>query len=98
LAKLTGGRVYEASKDLRYLQACFSQIAEELRYQYSLGYYPTRQAKANERRRIKVRVERPGLAVRNRDSYIYKPVPGAGPGTVRDQSQTPKGVPVPRQK
>ncbi|MDQ3816774.1 MAG: VWA domain-containing protein [Acidobacteriota bacterium] len=94
LARLTGGRVYEASKDLRYLQACFSQIAEELRHQYSLGYYPRRRAKAGERRRIKVSVERPDLAVRSRDSYIYKPASGAVTGREQDKAQTPDGSPV----
>ena len=72
LAELTGGRVYEASKDLRYLQDAFRQIAEELRRQYSLGYYPKQSSQVGERRRIKVHVSQPDLAVRARNSYVYK--------------------------
>jgi VWFA-related protein len=73
LADLTGGRVYEARRDLSYLRAAFSYIAEELRRQYSLGYYPRQVAQPGERRSIKVRVNRTDLAVRARDSYIYQP-------------------------
>jgi VWFA-related protein len=73
LADLTGGRVYEARRDLSYLRAAFSYIAEELRRQYSLGYYPRQMAQPGERRSIKVRVNRTDLAVRARDSYIYQP-------------------------
>lgn len=72
LARLTGGREYEASRDLSYLRDAFSHIAEELRRQYSLGYYPKQTAQAGERRRINVRVSRPDLAVRTRDSYVFK--------------------------
>jgi VWFA-related protein len=77
VADLTGGRVYEASKDLSYLADAFSHIAEELRRQYSVGYYPKQTAQAGERRRLKIRVSRPDLAVRTRDSYIYKGNTGA---------------------
>ncbi len=39
LARLTGGRIFEA--DTTYnLDSAFRSIAEELRRQYSLGYYP----------------------------------------------------------
>ena len=73
IAEKTGGRVYQADKDPRSLEVAFSSIAEELRRQYSLGYYPKIQAKEGERRRIRVRVERPDTVVRARHSYIYKP-------------------------
>jgi Ca-activated chloride channel homolog len=76
LAESTGGRHYNAD-DLRYVEEAFTNIAEELRRQYSLGYYPSRQSQASERRQIKVRVKRPNLVVRARDSYIYKPSAGA---------------------
>jgi VWFA-related protein len=81
LAELTGGRVYEASKDLSLLRDAFSRIAGELRRQYSLAYYPKRPARAGERRRIKVSVGRAEVAVRARTSYIH-----SGPAT---PSQTP---------
>lgn len=70
LAEKTGGRLYSAG-DPAQLARAFSMIAEELRHQYSLGYYPkTSELAAGERRQIKVRLQRPGLAVRARDSYI----------------------------
>jgi VWFA-related protein len=71
LAELTGGRVYEASRDLSLLRDAFNHIAEELRRQYSIGYYPQRPARAGERLQIKVRVDRPEVAVRARGSYVY---------------------------
>lgn len=73
LAERTGGRAYEANKDKQTMDEAFRQIAEELRRQYSLGYYPKVQGRAGERRRIRVRVERSGAAVRARDSYIFTP-------------------------
>jgi VWFA-related protein len=72
MAERTGGRLYRAD-NLRYLEQAFSDVAEELRRQYSLGYYPQKQTQASERRQLKVRVKRPNLVVRARDSYIYKP-------------------------
>ena len=69
LADETGGRLYQAN-DTTQLADAFSRIAEELRRQYSLGYYPkTDNADSNVRRDIKVRVKQPDLAVKARDSY-----------------------------
>jgi VWFA-related protein len=92
LADTTGGRLYNA-QDVRYLEEAFTNIAEELRRQYSLGYYPTRQSQASERRQIKVRVKRPNLVVRARDNYIYKPG-GSAPGDATAQ-QTPANTQSP---
>ena len=72
MARVTGGRLYRADST-RNLAQSFALIAEELRRQYSLGYYPKTQAQAGQRRHIKVRVMRPGLVVQARDSYIYNP-------------------------
>ena len=75
LAQKTGARLYEANDPAQLAQA-FSRIAEELRRQYSLGYYPHEAAAQggevpnNERRQIRVKVRQPNLAVRARDSYI----------------------------
>jgi len=74
LAEVTGGRVYEANKDLSYLRNAFSHIAQELSRQYTLGYYPTTREGSGERRKIKVRVDRPEVVIRARDSYISKGV------------------------
>jgi VWFA-related protein len=69
LANETGGRLYQAN-DTNQLAEAFSRIAEELRRQYSIGYYPkSDSAEDNARREIKVRVKRSDLAVKARDSY-----------------------------
>ena len=71
LATKTGGRLYEAN-DRTQLSNAFSKIAEELRHQYSLGYYPQTTPQSGERREIKVRVDQPDVAVRARDSYVQR--------------------------
>jgi len=53
----TGGRTIEVSSEKR-LNEAFDQISEELRSQYTIGYYPTNTAKNGQFR--KVRVETPG--------------------------------------
>lgn len=70
LATKTGGRLYEAN-DRTQLSNAFFKIAEELRHQYSLGYYP-QTLRGGERREIRVRVDRSDVAVRARDSYVQK--------------------------
>ena len=87
LAEGTGGRHHNAD-DLRNVEQAFNNIAEELRRQYSLGYYPSRQSQAEERRQIKVRVRRPNLVVRARDSYVYRPDGGASPASTTAQGNT----------
>jgi VWFA-related protein len=67
----TGGRVYKASNSFNLTQA-FSKIASELREFYSLGYYPEEEKAGGSKRKIKVKVDRKGVAVRARDSYVVK--------------------------
>ncbi len=69
LARTTGGRSFEARNNL---DAAFAGIAEELRRQYSLGYYPESAGKSGDRRQIRVRVMRPNLVVKAKTSYIVK--------------------------
>jgi Ca-activated chloride channel family protein len=71
LADKTGARLYQAN-DPKQLADAFSRIAEELRRQYSLGYYPPTRVQSGERREIKVRVNRPDLGVRARTSYMQR--------------------------
>src|SRR5687767_6239904 len=84
LADKTAGRLYKANDPAQLAQA-FSQIAEELRRQYSLGYYPqgadgsAATAAAADRRQIKVRVNRPNVAVKARDSYLRGTPPEQAP-------------------
>jgi von Willebrand factor type A domain. len=70
LADRTGGRLYQAN-DTRQLADAFSRIAEELRRQYTLGYYPNSANIADgEERQIRVRVRQTNLAVKARNSYV----------------------------
>ncbi len=72
LSERTGARSYQADS-IQNLGSAFAKIAEELRRQYSLGYYPKNPAQAGERRQVRVRVDQPNLAVRTRDSYVFNP-------------------------
>jgi VWFA-related protein len=69
LAQNSGGRKFEAST-MTNVDAAFSGIAEELRRQYSLGYYPEVVGKVGDRKQIKIRVMRPEVVVRAKTSYI----------------------------
>jgi VWFA-related protein len=80
LADSTGGRVFRPESTPGGLTRAFEGIAEELRRQYNIGYYPQKEGKAGERRQIKVRVNRPNLVVRARDSYIV--------GALNNQTQS----------
>lgn len=71
LARVSGARLYNAEQ--QNLAIAFQSVAEELRRQYSLGYYPSNTPRPGERRNIKVRVNRPELVVRTRDSYVFQP-------------------------
>jgi Ca-activated chloride channel family protein len=71
LARVSGARLYNAEQ--ANLDSAFRSVAEELRRQYSLGYYPKSKPNPGDRRGIKVRVTRPELVVRTRDSYVFQP-------------------------
>jgi len=82
LADSTGGREYSADT-VQNMTSAFANVAEELRRQYSIGYYPKRPPQAGQRRGIKVRARQPNLAVRARDSYIFNP---SGTAAISDNS------------
>ncbi len=69
LSDRTGGRFYNATS-VKGLRETFSQIAQELRQQYSIGYYPTDGGKTE--RTIKVKVEAPDVTVRARKAFRYR--------------------------
>jgi len=72
LAVLTGGRSF-LLRDARALAETFSTIARELRFQYLIGYAPSRPGRTGgeQWRSIRVRVPgKPGLRVRARDGYV----------------------------
>lgn len=70
LAASTGGRVFRPESTPGGLTTAFEGIAEELRRQYNIGYYPQEIGKAGESKQIRIRVNRPNLVIRARDSYI----------------------------
>lgn len=69
LANRTGGRLYKAST-IANLSDAFSRIASELREYYSIGYYPKDEANIGKKHKIKVRVDREGVVVKSRESYV----------------------------
>lgn len=81
LADSTGGRVFRPESTPGGLTRAFEGIAEELRRQYNIGYVPQETGKPGQRKQIKVRVNRPGLIIRARDSYVVGAT--AGQTTVR---------------
>lgn len=69
LATSSGGRTFEA-QSIYNVDAAFAGIAEELRRQYSIGYYPEAVGKVGDRKQIRIRVMRPNVVVRAKNSYI----------------------------
>jgi VWFA-related protein len=67
----TGGRMIVANNE-KHLQEAFDQISEELRSQYTLGYYPTNTARDGKFRKIKVEVSQHDDKVLARKGY-YAP-------------------------
>ena len=74
IADATGGRVIEVSSEKR-LNEAFDQISEELRAEYTLGYYPTNSARDGTFRKIKVETTDKDLKVLARKGY-YAPKDG----------------------
>jgi Ca-activated chloride channel homolog len=85
LSERTGARLYQADSTYN-LGTAFANVADELRRQYSLGYYPKSQSQVGQRHSIKVRTTQPNLAVRARDSYIFNP---QGDAATQAASSTP---------
>jgi VWFA-related protein len=71
LAEETGGRVLNARSDKKLMEA-FDEISEELRSQYTLGYYPTNGVRDGKFRKIKVEATNHDLKVLARKGY-YAP-------------------------
>jgi len=68
ISKETGGRMFEVSKKLP-LEKIYSQIEEELRSQYSLGYSPDRADISAGYHKIVVKTKAKDLIVQARDGY-----------------------------
>ncbi|MBX3278100.1 MAG: VWA domain-containing protein [Acidobacteria bacterium] len=87
LADRSGARLYDANT-LRNLDEAFSLIAEELRHQYALSYYPTNAARDGAFRKIRVRARQQNLVVRTREGYR-----AAGESAQADRGETGNGRP-----
>ncbi|HKQ79075.1 MAG TPA: VWA domain-containing protein [Blastocatellia bacterium] len=68
MATQTGGRVYPV-KSLQQLEPAYSQIAAELRTQYSMAYYPTNEKHDGKWRKLRVKLNRPGFVAKTRPGY-----------------------------
>jgi Ca-activated chloride channel family protein len=69
IADETGGRYYE--KDSTKLKEAFQSIAEDLKNQYFLGFYPRNTETGNLRSRVRVAVDRTELVVRTKKKLEY---------------------------
>jgi Ca-activated chloride channel family protein len=84
LAAETGGEVFGPKPDedstdaeadeqaLLELNYAFTALAEQLRTQYTLGFYSTNEARDGRFRKLTVRIKKPGYAARSRAGY-YAP-------------------------
>ncbi|HEV7394893.1 MAG TPA: VWA domain-containing protein, partial [Pyrinomonadaceae bacterium] len=70
LSENSGGRYFRGDSLVDVTDA-FAEVADELRRQYSIGYYPRPVGQPGQLRRIKVKVSQPDVVVKARDSYIY---------------------------
>jgi Ca-activated chloride channel family protein len=68
LTRHSGGRLYQAQTP-DTLTTAFRQIADELRRQYTVCYYPANQERDGSLRRIRVTVSRPDVIIHARTSY-----------------------------
>jgi len=71
IADDTGGRVISANSEKKLMQA-FDEISEELRSQYTLGYYPTNNERDGKFRKIKIEMANRDYKVLARKGY-YAP-------------------------
>ena len=72
LAEKTGGRIFEADAT-QNLDTAFAGIAEELRRQYYIGYYPEKPGEPGEHRSIKIQIlAHPNVVVRAKRDYVFK--------------------------
>ena len=70
LAEVTGGRFYQG--ETKNLKDTFALIAEELRHQYRLGFYPIDLLRNGSIHALQVKVDLPNVSVRSRREYLAK--------------------------
>jgi VWFA-related protein len=74
LAEDTGGRAFSNTNDL---SGAIRRAVDDSRVTYLLGYSPSHGDWDGRFRKIKVKVNRPGLEVRHRNGYLAFPLPDA---------------------
>ncbi len=85
IATNSGGRIFEAEA-MGDLDKAFKGVADELRQQYAVGYYPDDTGKPGDRKKIKIEVVgKPQSIVRSKTTYVIK---GESP-TVEVKQATP---------
>lgn len=73
LADVSGGHFFRSRAT--NLSSAFNLIAEELRFQYRLGFYPAADVPRGSLRALKVKVDRQDVSVRARQNYRTTPKP-----------------------
>jgi VWFA-related protein len=71
LAERTGGKAYPVNA-LTDLSAVYKQVADSLRSQYSIGYYPENETRDGRWRKIRVEAKTQAYTVRTRSGYWAK--------------------------
>jgi VWFA-related protein len=67
IADLTGGRLFSPAG--QKLNDAFNQIADEMKRQYLVGYYPPEDVKTGAIHKLRVQVDRPNTVVRSKAEY-----------------------------
>lgn len=70
LSEVTGGHFYQG--ETKNLKDTFTLIAEELRHQYRLGFYPEDLKRDGTVHMLQVKVNLPDVSVRSRRNYLAK--------------------------
>jgi VWFA-related protein len=68
LAELTGGRLYRGTNE-KEIAAAFTSLADELRQQYAVAYYPSLTSVPGQMHNVRVTVTREGVHVKSRKTY-----------------------------
>ena len=71
LTERTGGKFFKVSSP-ESLHSSFTNISDELRTQYYLGYYPRPRGEKGKFRKIEIRVGNPTYKIRAREGYYAK--------------------------
>jgi VWFA-related protein len=82
VANWTGGRAFYNTNDI---MGSIRKAVNDSSLSYVLGYYPDHGEWKGEFRKIKVKVDRPGLQVRTREGYFAIPELNEKPKTVEDE-------------